>query len=507
MPHTAAEWKITMNNRSITRTRRFKYGSTAVVFTALFIAVVIAVNAIFSALASKYSWYIDMTDENVFTLSDEAKDFISDISSELHIYFAEEPDVLMADSKMRYVYTTATQLERDFQNITVECHDVVRDPAFFEPFYSTTGTSITSSSVIVSSGTESIVYASDSFFTFNEDGDMWAYNGEYRFISGIMQLTQSETPVVYFTTGHGEDTESSATLATLFYDCGFDVRSIDLTQEEISGDARIIVIFNPKYDFIGAEAEMSESNEIAKIDDFLDGLNGLLVFGDPEYSGKLTNLSEFLEEWGISFGGGTHIKDSAHSMSVNGLSVVAQYAESDTLGASFYSDLENFDSMPRSVISNSLPINILWDSRSTMSGTRTVSPMLKTYDTAELIDNASGDTIATGEFNLATMSLETRIVDNDRYYSYVMAVGSTSFAGNNYLIKSNSYGNRDIIYSAMKFVGRDRILADLPLRVFDDTTTTATTAQSTAMTAALTVIIPVVISLCGIIVTVRRRRS
>ena len=496
-----------MNNSKITRSRRFKYSSGAALFSALFVAVVIVANAIFSALAAKYSWYVDMTGENVFTLSDEAKEYISDVKSELGIYFAAEPDQLMADSSMRYIYTTATQLERDFPNISVECHDVVRDPAFFEPYYNTKGTDITSSSVVLVSGTESIVFKSDAFFTFNDDGKMWAYNGEYRFISGIMQLTQSETPIVYFTTGHGEDTDSASTLANLFYDCGFEVKNIDLSQEDIDGDARAIVIFNPKYDFMGYEAESETSNEIAKIDSFLDDQNGLIVFGDPEYAGGLQNLSEFLEEWGISFGGGTHIKDSAHSLSVDGLSIVAQYGNDETLGASFYSELKNFDSMPRSVIKNSMPINVLWENGASMSGSRTVSPMLKSYDSAELIDNKSGETVGSGEYNLVTMSLETRIVDNDRYYSYVMAAGSPSFAGNNYLVKSNSYGNRDIIFSAMKLIGRDRILADLPIRVFDDTTSTATTAQSTAMTVELTVIAPVIITLCGIVIIVRRRRS
>ena len=44
-------------------------------------------------------------------------------------------------------------------------------------------------------------------------------------------------------------------LMNLLYDCGFDVRQIDLTQDDISDDARILVIFNPKYDFHGLEAE------------------------------------------------------------------------------------------------------------------------------------------------------------------------------------------------------------------------------------------------------------
>ena len=53
------------------RSRRFRYGSMSVLITALVIAAVILVNVIFSMLASKYLWYIDMTREGLYTVSDE----------------------------------------------------------------------------------------------------------------------------------------------------------------------------------------------------------------------------------------------------------------------------------------------------------------------------------------------------------------------------------------------------------------------------------------------------
>lgn len=495
-----------MNNKNIIKNKKLRFGAMSLGFIAFFIAIVIVLNGIFSVLAAKFGWYVDMTGEKVFSISDAAAAYLTDITSEVNIYFAAEPDELMADDDMRYVYTSATELESKFSNIHVECHDAVKNPEFFTEFYTNKGTDITAKSVVIESGTESIVYNYKAFFTYNENGDRWAYNGEYRYVAGIMQLTQAEVPIAYFTTGHSEDVEAASALATLLYDCGFDVRQIDLSTEKIDDDARIIVIFNPKYDFHGINVEDESANEIAKLDEFLNGLGGVMVFEDSEYASGLTNLNEFLEEWGISYKTGTQVKDGEHSMSVDGYTIVTEYAKDDTFGNSVYSDLANFDSMPKSVIRQAMPIEKVWPYQNTMSGAKGIYSMLSSYDGAELIDRADNTTLETGKYDLVTISYENRVIDNDYYYSYVMAAGSPSFAYNNYLV-DGSYGNSDIIYSALKLIGRDRVLGDLDTKPFDDTSSDATTAQAKALTFWLTFPLPAVIALAGVVTVVRRRRA
>ncbi len=495
-----------MRNRSLAKSRKLRFGTFAAAFTVFFIAALIVFNAIFSSLAAKFGWYIDMTEEAVFTLSEESKSYLADIKDEVKIYFASEPDELMADGSLRYVYNTANQLETEFPNIKVECRDVVKHPDFFEKFYVSKGTEITYDTVIVESGEESAIYKGLAFFTRNEEGKIWGYNGEYRFVSAIMQVTQSETPVAYFTTGHSEDVAGAEALADLLYDCGFDVRQIDLTKDEIDDDARILVIFNPKYDFHGVEVESEKANEINKIDSFLDGLGGLMVFEDAEYAKDLTNLNEFLEEWGISYRSDVQIKDRGNSMSVDGYSILTKYASSDTFGSTVYDDLENFDSMPKSIIRSAMPIEIKRDIIESMSGVRGVYSMLGTYDTAELIDRKTQDSVGTGEYDLVTISLENRVIDNDYYYSYVMAAGSPSFANADYLI-SNSYGNSDIIMSTLDFIGQDGILADLDVKPFDNTSSSATTEQAASLSVKLTLILPAIIAVVGVVVVIRRKHS
>ena len=57
---------------NIFHSKKFRYGSVSLAFTIIIIAAVILFNAIFTALSRKFVWYIDMTSEQVYTLSDEA---------------------------------------------------------------------------------------------------------------------------------------------------------------------------------------------------------------------------------------------------------------------------------------------------------------------------------------------------------------------------------------------------------------------------------------------------
>ena len=407
-----------MNRNGFFRTKSFRYGSTATAFTAAFIAVVVVFNIIFTALANRYMWYIDMTNEEVFTLSEATKELLSDVDEEINIYFASEPDVLMqGDTSMysRFVYNTALQLETEFDNIHVICKDIVKNRSFFERFRTNTATQIYTTSVIVESGEEVQVYALQSFFTTEpEDGTVWAYSGERKFVSAILQLTSAELPIVYFTSEHGESIgDSAAELFHLFTENGFDVRTINLAKEEIDEDARIVIINNPRFDFIGSEADDESSNEIRKLDRFLDKFGCLMVFADPDHADRLNNLSEFLEEWGVGFTPDTVIRDTEHSISTDGLSVVAKY-DTTTLGSSIYKDLtRNLDTLPKTISRYSMPIQILWEEGGSVSGSRDVSSILTTYDTAEAIyDGAVADE---GTFHLLTLSRESRIINNEEY--------------------------------------------------------------------------------------------
>ena len=59
-----------MKKNNIFNSKKFKYGSYAVVFIAVAVALVIALNLIVSFLDSKYDWRFDLTQSQLYSLSD-----------------------------------------------------------------------------------------------------------------------------------------------------------------------------------------------------------------------------------------------------------------------------------------------------------------------------------------------------------------------------------------------------------------------------------------------------
>ncbi len=504
---------------NLLRNKKFRYGSFAVALTVAFLALAIVLNVIVSALATEYDLYVDMTSEQLYTLSEGVQNLLQNVEHDVNIYFCMEPDELEAQTEMRLVYNTAKQLESRFDFITVTCKDIIKENKFFSKFTTTSVGAPKTTSVIVEQGTEFRVYNVDRFYTFTESGTVFAYNGELRFASAILRLTADETPIAYFTVGHGETVNAdrikegssevvgspvpSDALITLMEDAGFEVRTVDLSREDLDPRARVLIINDPQYDFIGVdEAEAGTKSEIEKIDLFLDDVASVIVFSSPEYADRLTNLNEFLLEWGISFRAGTYLRDTENSLSVDGLSIVASYTE-DTLGSSIYGDWSALSTTPKTVLRNCMPIDLVYESKAYTYAKRTVSPILVSADTAELHDN--NDVIETGSYNLMTITRESRLVDEEYQYSYVVAAGSSSFAGNSYL--SASFANKDILYASLRELGKTVVPAELDFKVFASDELAITTAAAARYTVLFAAVIPALVGIVGFVVYYRRKRA
>ena len=493
------------------RSKKLRYAATSSAITVLVIAAVMIFNVIFSALAGKFLWYADMTGSEVFSLSDDAIAYLDQVSAPIDIYFAADEDMLINGTYSeytRFVYQTARLMADRYDNINVECHNVYKEYDFFKPYADTAASSVPVTSVIVKSGTEFRLYALDAFYIFDENyQNIWAYNGENKFVAGILQVTADDMPIVCFTTAHGERSVEgdSKAMAGLFADAGFEVREIDLASEDVPDGCRIMITNDPVYDFIGREAGSDKANEIAKLDAFLDGYGCYMIFADYDHASKLYNLNEFLEEWGIKFDTGAYLRDHDHSTSVDGATIVAEYVkdEDNSLGASIYSDIAALDTMPKTVARCAMPINIMWNEGGGLTGTRRVFPVLCSYDSAETMRN--GEVMSTGQRNLMTLSRDRVIIDNNYYYSYVLACGASTFTDETNLL-SQAYANSDILYSAMRSLGKERIVNDIPYKAFDKTSVDITTSQANGWAVALTAVMPAIVAVSGIVVIARRKR-
>ena len=524
--------------------RRFKYGAISTVLTCLVIVAVILVNAIFSALASKFMWYTDLTPEEIYTISDKAKIAVDQIKSDVTVLFCDDPDNIAENEYLFYVYNTALNLAELNEHIHVETVNILRNPTAVNRFKTTSKSNIYTTNIIVYSGVEYRIYSYEAMYGYSDTTNApWTYNGENKLITGMLAVTLAQAPVACVTNNHGEPFGNekdllSSPLGNLLYDAGYDVKLLNLATEEIPADCRMIVVYDPREDFL-VKDNVSEISEIEKLDKFLNGTNALMLFVDPT-TPVLPNFEEYLVEWGIEFDrykapdglvSGTTVKEPLeNSLTGDGFSVIAQYAEMG-VGASIHSVLRKNEVYPLAVFRNVMPINFTYDLvrfgtveddksydkyKNYMYGSYEENGVSRTiYDAFTASENASvvvggnevGYASANSKYNLMTVTRESHNVGEDFDHTHVIACGSTEFLSPD-VIYNNAYANSDVMLGTFRAMGHELVVIDVDHKPFATVEMSSLTAAASNRYTVVLIALPIVLSVgCGLFVLVRRKNG
>lgn len=306
MPKTAQENK-TPGKKSVFASKRFKYGSVAVAFTVVFVAFVILLNAVFTAVANyNGGFYIDLTGEKIYDISDSTAQVLADLDRKVEIIFCVTEDRVSDSDELTYVKRLAEKYRTLNDRVSLVYRDCVKDPVYFNQFKKTSADTISQNSVIINCPETKryIVYPLVRFFKLSsETRNIFAYDGENKLTGAIMQTAVGEPQKAGFITGHGEEKRSS--VESLLREQGYEVSDVDLksTTEEQLADYDLLIISNPKYDYTGiSAAKEGRVNEIGLLNSYLTKSYGnLMVFISPE-TPELSEFSNFLsDDWGVSY--------------------------------------------------------------------------------------------------------------------------------------------------------------------------------------------------------------
>ncbi len=477
--------------------KKFKYGGAAVAFTVVFVAVIVILNVIFSALSAHYTLYADMTQEKLYGISDTTKELLSDFTDDVEIIFCTPLDKLSENTYSSMIYTLAQAYSAEFKNISIGYMNWETDTVRASQYKITTGTAINSQSVIIDcpERNQSKVYTWNSFIAYDSDGNVYGFNGELRLTSALLQIT-GDNPSVCFTTNHSENISGAVALISLFETAGFQVSYVDLTKDEIPEDAKVLVTYGPRTDFFGAG---SVYNEFNKIDDFIASCGHMMVFLSPD-AGELPELNEYLHDnWYVDIHNSI-VKDTAqNTLSDDGLVISAQYSALDTPGASLTKELRSLGNVPKAVVPNSLALSIA-EGGDSDNGSVNASYVLTTSDKAHLFS----DTAESGRYGLVMLAARRMYQNNESRDGYMLVCGSCDFASNNNL-NSATYANSDILFATMKSMGKDKVPANIDVKKFENSSLDITTAQANNFTIVFAVVIPTILAALGLIVYVRRK--
>lgn len=512
-----------MNNKktAVKDNRRYKYGSLSIVFTVVFIALILVINLVFSSLSLSGSITVDLTQEDFTSIGEESERLLTELGKDLDItvtFMAARDMFDMEENNYNGINLTgivrdlAENYQKTFDgsgekgSIRVQYKELDTDPEFEKKFLEESTTKLSSTSVIVQGKYHYRVLDLSSFFTVNEDGEYYAFNGEYRFTTAMLQSSISEKQLVTLTYGNGEpigadgvisSSSAVAGLVSVLTDAGFEVKTANLESEEIDSRTQILITYDPVVDLTTEETD--------KITKYLATRNSYLVFVDSA-TPALANLQSMLSDnWGIDYKPFYRITDDTHSLG-KAYNINAKYpaVESDSQNNSAAYQIRKTASDMEGSIATALPESVELVVRDALTqDSFTVETVLTTYDTAvSATDSAEG---TKGEMPLMLLSTKYGYGENNvTEYSYVMLVGSTEFADTSNLITS-TYGNKRILLSAARIFGAKRVAPDIDYREFGSTALDIETGTAKTLTWLICTVLPGIIIIMGIVVFFKRR--
>ena len=210
-----------------TTAKKLKYGSLSIVLTVVFVALIIGVNLIVSSLGGSVNLSVDLTDEQFYSISPDTdtalRAGLGDLydSFKVTIKFLTARDIIEGegapDNYIRYyVQQLAEEYARRYpENITVEYIDITKNPAAVDKYLTETQTSVNANYVIIEGDYHYRILNFAAFYLLSEeDGSVYAFQGEVKLTAAILQSSIDTPQAVTFTSGHGETT--SKTLMEIF---------------------------------------------------------------------------------------------------------------------------------------------------------------------------------------------------------------------------------------------------------------------------------------------------
>ena len=489
--------------KALLASRRFQYGTVAVVFAVIVCAFLLLLNGVLSWVSNHNGGlFVDLTSEKIYDLSQNSIDVVDDVQKKLEIIFCVTEDKIEDSTELSYVKRLADKYSSINDNITIKCMDYLKDPVYFEQFKGN-GNTITNTSVIVNceENKSFVVYSLRNFFKFSsETGEIFAYDGENKLTSAIMQTALGKDKKAGFIVKHGETGHQY--LADLLAVQGYDVYAVDLsgTSAEELADFDCLMICEPTTDYSGVEAtKVGGVNEIEVLDTYLrKNMGNLMVFVSPS-TPNLTELNGYLADtWGIGYAAGSVISEgSANTVSGNDAMLFYGTPVSDGGFGSKINEPVTSAGVDRTMFYYTVPLYMYKNEKTDISAVYTTSQ--------NAVCTTDGTTVSAANTPIMALSKYMKMQNNVEISSNVLVCGSTSFL--NFIDMSGGYANADIIKSTLAAMGDESVVTGIDYKVVEDSALEVSQDDFKAEVVKLTAIVPLIIAILGVIVYIKRKKS
>lgn len=275
-------------------------GTYTLALSALVLAILIAVNVLFSVLPKSLTRY-DISAGKLYSVTSNTKSVVNALTDDVTIYWivqADEEDDIIENLLDKYASLSS--------HITVEKKNPDVYPTFTAQY---TDATVPNNSLIVECGDKSrYIDYSDIYLTdvdYATYSVAYSFDGEGAITSAIDYVTRDELPTVYVLTGHGEAELPSAFTEQLEKENMTYTEFSLLNEDGIPDDASCVLIYAPESDISADEAKI--------LAEYVRDGGKLMVMAGPTESGTLENIYSLAADYGVEAADGIVVEgDRAH---------------------------------------------------------------------------------------------------------------------------------------------------------------------------------------------------
>ena len=273
---------------------RFKHGTASVVITLSVIAIICLIYSVSLLLHNKYHLSFDMTSSKKFEISQESKNYLSDLKDKITIRVMCSEKDFLSHPYYPEEYSQLNHILKLFQknsnNISLIYDDIIKNPGLAEKY----DDNINQYSIAIETqNNKNKVLNIDNLFEIEQSymsQSLKASKAEQAIVSSIVAITSNDQLKIGILSGHQETDVSG--LKKLLSDNLYQLYEVNLLTADIPQEVTMLVLAAPKKDFT--------QQEIQKLNKYLEnnGNFGRNIFYFANLSNEsLPNLEEFLKSW------------------------------------------------------------------------------------------------------------------------------------------------------------------------------------------------------------------
>lgn len=474
--------QLAAENKQALSTRTAKVGGYSVVLALIVLAILVAVNVLFSVLPSKFTQF-DISAAQLYSLTSDTKVVATNLDKDVTIYW-----ITQAGQES----TVLDKLLDRYQDLSDLITVVKKDPDIYPTFAQQyTDETVVNNSLVVECGDKSRyisyddIYQVDTASYYTTGSVSQSFDGEGQITSAIDYVVSDELPKIYLLSGHGEvalsDTFSNE-LTRSNYETVEDFSLLNV--DEIPEDCDALLINAPTSDI--------SDEELTMLRDYVQGGGKLLVLSGPQKEASLTNLDTLLADYDVTVSDGIVVDtDREH------YAFTAPYV--------LMPDIESSD-ITDPLTEESSHVIVPIAQGLTVGSNGSVTALLTTSD--EAFSKAAG---------YAMTTYEKEDGDTDGPFTLAVSItdstaeGKIVWVASDYLLDDtyNSYSsgaNLDLVINGLSWMIGKNDAVSIRAKSLNNSYLTISSSSATVLKVVMIGVIPVCFLLLGIDEVLRRRK-